>query len=48
MARMKNKKYVYTIKDLPQTEMLPCSVTRFFLGDKALVSFMDVADMDSI
>lgn len=41
MATMKDKKYVYTIKDLPMTEMMKGSMTRFLLGDKALVSFIE-------
>ena len=41
MARMKDRKYVYTIKDLPQTEIAVGSLTRFVLGEKALVSFIE-------
>ncbi len=41
MAKMKDKKFVYTIKDLPQTEMMKGSMTRFLLGEKALVSFIE-------
>lgn len=41
MDKMKDKKYVYTIKDLPQTKLAEGSLTRFILGDKALVSFIE-------
>lgn len=41
MAKMKDKKYVYKIKDLPQTYLTKESVTRFILGDNVLVSFIE-------
>ena len=41
MATMKDKKYVYTIKDLPLTQLTAESATRFILGEHALVSFIE-------
>jgi quercetin dioxygenase-like cupin family protein len=41
MAKMKDKKYVYKIEDLPLTKLTEESSTRFILGEHALVSFIE-------
>ncbi len=38
---MKDKRFVYTIKDLPQINIAAESMTRFILSDNALVSFIE-------
>jgi len=41
MAKMKDKRFVYTIKDLPVSNLTKESLTRFILGDNMLVSFIE-------
>ena len=41
MAKMKNRKYVYKMADLPWTTIVGDSKTRFLLSDKALISFIE-------